>query len=203
MRSPSHTAVVPVFAMERGQVILKKIGEMQKKKEKISANIPIFIQGESLVDYTNQYLAEGLIPYQPNVIPVPTNVGIRTLPQYKIVVTTPGMGKDGASRTWIEHAKKNKNIMLFKVGYAPETAPMGRLGQMNVKFMETNEFGLTLYRRRDDRISITIRMYKNVILVHGNMSTKKIMFEAIRERRIASKVWILEPGEFIWKDLNN
>ena len=38
--------------MERGQVILKKIGEMQKKR-KISANIPIFIQGESLVDYTN------------------------------------------------------------------------------------------------------------------------------------------------------
>lgn len=202
MRSPSHTAVVPVFAMERGQVILKKIGEMQKKR-KISANIPIFIQGESLVDYTNQYLAEGLIPYQPNVIPVPTNVGIRTLPQYKIVVTTPGMGKDGASRTWIEHAKKNKNIMLFKVGYAPETAPMGRLGQMNVKFMETNEFGSHCAGEEMIEFLSRFECIKNVILVHGNMSTKKIMFEAIRERRIASKVWILEPGEFIWKDLNN
>lgn len=148
-------------------------------------------------------MAEGLIPYQPNVIPVPTNVGIRTLPQYKIVVTTPGMGKDGASRTWIEHAKKNKNIMLFKVGYAPETAPMGRLGQMNVKFMETNEFGSHCTGEEMIEFLSRFECIKNVILVHGNMSTKKIMCEAIRERRIASKVWILEPGEFIWKDLNN
>lgn len=48
MRSPSHTAVVPVFAMERGQVILKKIGEMQKKR-KISANIPILYKAKVLL----------------------------------------------------------------------------------------------------------------------------------------------------------
>lgn len=96
------------------------------------------------------------------------------MPQYKIVVTTPGMGKDGASRTWIEHAKKNKNIMLFKVGYAPETAPMGRLGQMNVKFMETNEFGSHCTGEEMIEFLSRFECIKNVILVHGNMSTKKI-----------------------------
>jgi metallo-beta-lactamase family protein len=200
MESSDHTAVIPVYAQERGQTVLLKIANMQKKG-KISDKIPIFLQGESLGDYTQQYVEEGLLEYPHNTWTVDNNFQISKFPTWKIVLTTPGMGHGGASAMWLEHAKKDKKIKIFKVGYANADTPMGRLKKLKLNFCETNEFGSHCTGNEMIEFLSRFRCVKDLILVHGDSDTRELLKKTIQEKGIADKIWVLSPEQFLWKDL--
>ena len=200
MESSDHTAVIPVYAQERGQTVLLKIANMQKKG-KISDKIPIFLQGESLGDYTQQYVEEGLLEYPHNTWTVDNNFQISKFPTWKIVLTTPGMGHGGASAMWLEHAKKDKKIKIFKVGYANADTPMGRLKKLKLNFCETNEFGSHCTGNEMIEFLSRFRCVKDLILVHGDSDTRELLKKTIQEKGIAYIIWGLSPEQFLWKDL--
>ena len=185
-----------VFSLERAQMILYRLKELQEKKL-IDKDVPIYFDGKLAIKYSNLFQTRdlGIYPhmrdfYPENLTIVTDNRRNKIIEDRssKIIVTTSGMGTYGpAPRYLLEYAKRDNTLVQF-TGYTAKgtlgdilkntqkgekVQIRGALIKKNADVQYTNEF--SSHAKADEMIEF-LKKFKNLKLVlvnHGEEETKK------------------------------
>lgn len=211
--------LIPVFAFERGQVILSILKELQQSG-KLNKNVPIFMDGKLFKAYTSHYMkvARAYFDKVTKYDFLPANatwvkskkqrLEILSKGSQKIIVASGGMASFGASQAYLPSFISNPNGIIHFTGYqcegtlgrklqvANETnSPLtfgGKVTRVDCKMLFTEEF--SSHASRDELLEF-IRGFKHkrsILLNHGSYEAKKEMAEAIVTNFIADEVAIAE-----------
>lgn len=148
------TAIVPVFSLGRTQEILYELKCMQNRGL-LSVNIPIYLDGNLAIKYTNWYIKDGLdikddmrdfLPKNLTFVDKASRISILEDTGCKIILTTSGMGSYGPAQLYIPEYIKRENALIHFTGYTAE----GTLGYRlrNTKIDEHVEIGGLIAKKR-------------------------------------------------------
>lgn len=208
------SVIAPVFSLGRSQEILYVLQQMQRK-DGLSTDIPIYLDGKLALRYTDLYLHDGLdikpemrdfIPQNLHFVNKDTRAEVLSDTNAKIVLTTSGMGSYGPAQVYIPEYIGRKNALIHFTGYTAE----GTLGRRLKDAMlgDTIEMGGVLVKKRaevqytseysahakaDEMIEF-LKQFRNLKLVlvnHGEPGTKEIFAERIMEEVAPKRVGIL------------
>lgn len=212
--------VIPVFALGRCQEILYKLKTMQDE-HKIPKNIPIYLDGNLAIKYTEAYLSGCLRGVKSDMLDfLPANLEIVKTEQLrnsllnsnrcKIIVTTSGMGKHGPAQVYIPHFVEKENALIHFVGYCTE-GTYGRILQETKQNDELMLGGLLVTKKADvkftgefsshakaDEMLEFLKKFKcppfSVIINHGTTESKKKFASMVKQNIPAKKVGIIDEG---------
>lgn len=208
------TVVAPVFSLGRSQEILYQLKCMQDE-EKLSKEIPIYLDGKLAIRYTNLYTDDGLdikpemrdfLPENLTFVGKANRYEVLNNPERKIILTTSGMGSYGPAQVYIpEYITKTMALIHF-TGYSAE-GTLGRrlkdtqageiveigglIAKKRAKVEYTTEY--SAHAKADEMIKF-LKQFKNLKLVlvnHGEQETKEAFARRIIDEVEAKKVGIL------------
>ena len=211
----NKTVVTPVFSLGRAQEILYVLKKLQDSG-KLSENIPIYLDGNLAIQYTNIYtskkikLKDGMEEFLPKNLTNIDDMELRRSVLYdekaKIILTTSGMGSYGPAQTYIPEYLSRKNALIQFTGYTAE----GSLGERlkSTPFGETVEVaGLVVIKRADveytteysahakaDEMIDFLNKFNNIKMVlisHGEKKTKDIFAKRVLKEVETKHVGIL------------
>lgn len=213
------TVIVPVFSLGRAQEILYILKVLQKQK-KLSTGIPIYLDGNLAIKYTDLFLRgciqikEGMknfLPEHLKYVDKDMRSSLLENNTTKIILTTSGMGSYGPAKTYIPEYLSRENALIQFTGYTAEdtlgyrlrTTPKGEtvdfVGLVVVKRADveyTTEF--SAHAKADEMIEF-LKQFSNLKLVlvnHGEFSTKEVFAERILKDVKPKNVGILGNGYF-------
>ena len=211
----NKSVIVPVFSLGRSQELLYKLRRLQET-EKLSLDVPIYLDGKLAIRYTNLYLKEtksirpDMLDFLPkNLTFVDKTIRPQILYDYntKIVLTTSGMGSYGPAQVYLPEYVARKDALIHFTGYVAE----GTLGRKlkDTPYGETVEIGGLVVRKRavveytteysahakaDDMIRF-LQQFQNlklVLLNHGETETKQKFAKRILDEVETKQLGILD-----------
>lgn len=208
------TALVLVFSLGRAQECLYELKCMQESED-LDINIPIFLDGNLAIKYTNLYINDGLdiddsmrdfLPSNLTFVNKENRDKLLSDTDKKIILTTSGMGSYGPAQVYIpEYIRRKKTLIQF-TGYTAEGTLGNRLKIANVDDVVTVG-GLLVKKQADveystefsahakaDEMIEFLNQFKNLKLIlvnHGETQTKETFAKRIVEQVKAKAVGIL------------
>lgn len=212
--------LIPTFAYERGQVILTLLAKLQEEG-KLDSNIPIYIDGKLLKEYTQFYVQEARKDFRnPEVQILPdnhrwvaknqqrdeiANDGMR-----KIIVTTAGMGSFGPAQIYIPTFVSNEEAVIHFTGYqcegtvgrklidASESGDLadihGRLLDVKAMVFHTGEFSSHASQAKLLDFLGKFKNVKSISLNHGDKQSKQDLARKIIAAKMVKEVPVLTRG---------
>ena len=213
------TVVIPVFSLGRAQEILYILKSMQDNKE-ISKHIPIYLDGNLAIKYTEFYKREkvgsdfnreNFIPENFAYVTDDSRYRLIESEDVKVIVTTSGMGSYGPAQQYIPQFLRKEGCLIQFTGYVAEGTLGRRLKdatrdetvsvsglivrkKANVDF--TTEY--SAHAKADEMIAF-LQNFKNLKLVlvnHGEPSVKTKFAERIMDEVEPKDVGILGRDYF-------
>lgn len=148
------SAIVPVFSLGRSQEILYELKCMQDKGL-LSVDIPIYLDGNLAIRYTNWYIRDGLdikddmrefLPKNLTFVDKSNRNDVLESRNSKIILTTSGMGSYGPAQLYIPEYIKRENALIHFTGYTAEGTLGNRL--KNAEIGEHVEIGGLITKKR-------------------------------------------------------
>lgn len=201
--SKGKEVVIPVFSLGRAQEIMYIIKTWQEQ-EKISKEIPIYLDGKLAWSYTSLYLKDGLDNKVECKHFIPENFTYVSSPEIrnsimndglcKIILTTSGMGSYGPAQTYLPAYLKRSNALIHFTGYCADGTLGRRLydcangdkveisGLKVVKLADvkfTSEF--SAHAKADELIDF-LRPCERIVFFlsnHGNADSKEIYTDRV------------------------
>lgn len=196
------TAIVLVFSLGRAQECLYEVKNMQQKGE-LDINIPIYLDGNLAIKYTNLYLKDelnidenmrDLLPENLTFVSNESRDQVLSSREKKIILTTAGMGSYGPAQVYIPEYIKRENALIQFTGFTAEGTLGHRLKsakagdiisvgglmvkkQANVEY--TTEF--SAHAKADEMIDFLkqFERLKLVLVNHGETQTKDVFAKRI------------------------
>lgn len=208
------SAIVPVFSLGRAQEMLYKLKCMQNNGS-LDVNIPIYLDGNLAIKYTNWYIRDGLdikadmkefLPKNLTFVDKSNRSCVLESEKRKIILTTSGMGSYGPAQLYIPEYIKRGNALIHFTGYTAEGTLGNRLKKAEIG--EHVEIGGLIVKKRarveytteysahakaDEMIDF-LKQFRNLKLVlvnHGETNTKIKFSERIVDQVNPKNVGLL------------
>ena len=209
--------LIPVFAFERGQIILSILRRMQNEG-KLDTNIPIYLDGKLFKEYTMHYIknagkyfdkvtGEEILPQNINWITKPTQrEEILSNDDTKIIIASGGMLSFGPSQAYMSYVISNPNAAIHFTGYqcegtignslkvANETGKLlelrGKLVNVECSVFYTEEFSAHALKDRLLQLLEQFLNRRSITLNHGTQEAKQDLAQDIIRANIAREVGI-------------
>lgn len=217
--SEGGTIIIPAFSLGRSQEVLKIIREMQDAEE-LDKQIPVYLDGNLAITYTNIYLKDGFglnddclefIPHNTIYVDKGSRWDVIESSESKIVVTTSGSGSYGPAPLYLQNYLEDHNALIHFTGFLFEDS-LGR----KIKDTPEGEFvkvgGILLRRyakieftaeysghaKADEMIKFLNKFdnLKAVLVNHGDPDVKEIFAERVAMQTEAKNVAILDRNYF-------
>ncbi len=208
------SVVAPVFSLGRTQEIMYVLKCMQEDGD-LSKDIPIFLDGNLAIRYTNLYLNDGLdnkeemknfVPDNFTFVDVNNRSDVLKGVERKIILTTSGMGSYGPAQLYIPEYLQRKDSLIHFCGYSAEGTLGHRLkntikgqavevGGVLVKKVAAVEYTteFSAHAKANEMIDF-LKKFSNLKLVlvnHGQTEVKKKFAEKVLYEVNAKSVGIL------------
>ena len=213
-------ALVMVFSLGRAQEIMYELRRMQKSGQ-LDLKIPIFIDGNLAIKYTNLYLNDDELNLRLDMrefLPLNYHFVDKAIREFvlfgrdnKIILTTSGMGSYGPAQTYIPEYIRRDNALIQFTGYTAEgtlgsylkKAEIGdelEIGGMCVekraKVEYTTEY--SAHAKADEMINFLSQFsnLKCVLLNHGEEKTKNVFKDRIIKELDPKNIEILDRDHY-------
>ena len=212
------TVLITVFAQGRAQEILYMLKDLQRH-EKISAEIPIRLDGNLAQEYTKVYkncdlLTESgkddFFPENFSFISKENRLGVMQDRRQQILLTTSGMADHGPAQLYLDAWVERRDVLIYIPGYtSPDTLGYklqhpadgrvivnGKEHPMNAQVLTTSEWSS---HAKADEIIEFLQQFKhlNLILInHGQTEVKQQFAERAGIAVNAKHVGILGAHTF-------
>ena len=197
------TVMCPAFSQGRAQEILYKLKCMQQTGE-LDRNIPIYIDGNLLIKYTEKYkkceditaAMRDFVPENSSYVTDDTRDDILKNSDQKIIVSSSGMGTYGPSQVYIPELITRRNVLIHFTGYLVE----GSLGRDLINAVEGNTLIIggrarkkmadvrstaefSAHAKADELIEFLQQFadLKMVLINHGEPKTKEVFAARVLE----------------------
>ena len=213
--------VYPSFAQGRGQEMLTYCKIMQSKGI-LPPEIPIWVDGYTLQEYTNRYLYSdlGIKKFSRNFLPknfhtvsgkekkeIRERLILNKEP--KIIIAPGGMGHYGSIQKYISNFLTRNDVLIHYLGYCTPESKAGMLinardgeevsyaGMSYIKKCDIQWTGeLSAHAKRDELLSFTkdFNNLKSVLITHGEPEVRKNYATYLHENLDESvQIGILDP----------
>ncbi len=216
--SKGKQILIPTFALERGQLVMAKIREMQNRGL-ISPNIPIYGDGRLLQQYTGYYkhsAQNDFFRHMQDIIPqnfrwVDRNtdrVGMVEDGVVKIIITTSGMGCYGPTQVYIPNFLHMQNSTIHFTGYLCEgttgrnileasrnggiVEAYGQITRVECSVAHTSEFSSHGSAREIIGLISKFQHMRTISFNHGEMQAKTDMAKRVIQEGIAKTATVMQ-----------
>lgn len=209
---------IPTFAFERAQIVLAILNKLQKEG-RLGLNIPIYVEGKLLKEYTSHYIKNASMYFdkihRDEILPQNLHWIIKPNQKKdmlgdsvtKIIIASGGMLSFGPSQSYISYLVSNHNAVIHFTGYqcegtighslnvASKTGEllelMGKLVKVECSVFYTSEFSSHALQSGLLQLISQFQNRRSINLNHGSQAAKLNFAKKIILAKLAKEVGIL------------